>query len=688
MKKLFLMLFVFANIFINAQVTDTKTEHNSIDSNAVLSPEPKFAKISKSVAMILSRYHYKKVKIDDSLSSEIFNNYLTNIDNNKMYFLASDINDFASYRYTFDENLLFGNLEPPFHIFNVFKERVTERIKYVEKLLENEFDYTADENYLPDRTKSSWAETVNEINEIWRKRVKNEALNMKLAGKEWNKTRETLLKRYQNFHKAVLQYKPEDVFQIYMNTYSETIDPHTSYFSQRSSDNFDIQMKLSLEGIGATLRTDNDYTKVVELVPGGPAAKSGLLKANDLISGVGQGEDGEIVDVIGWRIDDVVSLIRGKKGTVVRLQILKSSTGADMLPDTISIVRDKVKLEEQAAKSEIIEIESDNQKYKIGIVSIPSFYIDFEARMKGEPEYRSTTRDVKALLKQLNENKVDGIVIDLRNNGGGALQEAVELTGLFIKEGPVVQVKGTDGIIDVEKDDDPALYYEGPLAVLVNKFSASASEIFSGAIQDYGRGLIIGEQTYGKGTVQTLQNLDNFVPNEKNPGKLKFTIAKYYRINGSSTQHLGVIPDIIFPSSSDAKEYGESSNKSALPWDQIGSTVFSKQSGFQEVIPSLIKKHDERIKKDVQFQYIIEDIEEYNHRIDKNSFSLNYEIRKKEREEAELKKKERNENQDVQPEIDIEELEEIPVAKDKKDDPFLKETGYILADLIMLETAE
>lgn len=682
MKKLFLILALLLNNFLFAQSAEIKTEHIVLDTNKVISPEPNQSVICKYITRLLSHYHYKRVVLNDSLSSEIFDNYLRNLDYNRIYLLKSDVDKFEKYRYSFDEDLLFGDIDPAFEIFNKFKTRVNERIRYINTLLKKEFDYTINEEYVPDRKDSPWAKTESELNEIWRKKIKNEALSMKLSGKDWEKTSDVLLKRYQNFQKAVLQYNSGDVFQIFMNTYSDVMDPHTSYLSQRTSDNFDISMKLSLEGIGAQLRTENDYTKVVDVIPGGPAAKAGELQPNDLIAGVGQGNDGEIVDVIGWRIDDVVSLIRGKKGTLVRLLILKSDAGIDAPADTISIVRDKVKLEEQAAKSEVFEINQNDKNYRIGVLSIPSFYIDFEARSKGDPDYRSTTRDVRKLLSELQEKKVDGVIIDLRDNGGGALQEAVDLTGLFIKDGPVVQVRGIDNRVDVEKDEDPEVYYNGPLIVMVNKFSASASEIFSGAIQDYGRGLVIGEQTYGKGTVQNLIDLDRVIPNEQDAGKLKLTIAKYYRINGSSTQNLGVIPDITYPSTMDAHDFGESSNKSALPWDQIKTTVYSRYDNFSGIIPELEKRHEARIKKNPEFQYILEDIEEYNSRKSKNSYSLNYEVRKNERDKAEEKKKERQKERDKYSEISVKQKGEITIKNLKVDDPYLEESGHILADFI------
>ncbi|MEO8400162.1 MAG: carboxy terminal-processing peptidase, partial [Ignavibacteriaceae bacterium] len=526
----------------------------------------------------------------------------------------------------------------------------------------------------------------NELNEIWRKRVKNDALSLKLAGKDWKSTSKTLKKRYDNFRKNIVQYSSEDVFQLIMNSYSEALDPHTNYLSPISSDNFKIDMSLSLEGIGAQLQQDDDYTKVNEIIPGGPAFKSNLLHRDDKITGVAQGEEGEMVDVIGWRLTDVVQLIRGPKGTIVRLQILEAEDGPNALPQEIKIVRDKVKLEEQSAKKDVIEIKNDNHAYKLGVISIPKFYADFEAQQKGVKDYKSTTRDVKNLIGELKKENVDGLIIDLRNNGGGALNEAIDLTGLFIKDGPVVQVKSADGKVDVGDDPDPQIYYEGPLAVLVNRFSASASEIFTGAIQDYGRGIIIGEQTYGKGTVQNLIDLNRVIPNQQEKmGQLKLTIAKYYRINGGSTQNKGVIPDIGFPSAFDSKDFGESSEPSALPWDQINSTQFKPYADISKLIPILLQKHKERFEKSLEFDYLNEDIEEYKQSREKQFVSLNEEVRRKEKDELEEKRFQReNERRKLKGLTLLKKGEKSVENKDNQDDYLLKECSYILSDFISM----
>ncbi|NIW78769.1 MAG: PDZ domain-containing protein, partial [Calditrichae bacterium] len=450
----------------------------------------------------------------------------------------------------------------------LYEERVAERLEYVFDRLDREFDFTIDEYIELDRSDFPWATTKQELEEIWRKRLKHEALNLKLAGKDWEGTKETLKKRYKRVKKNIAQYQSEDVFQLLMNSLSESFDPHTNYFSPKRFDNFRIHMSQSLEGIGARLTTENEYTKVVEIVPGGPAAKSNQLHPNDRILGVGQGEDSEIVDVVGWRIDDVVQLIRGKKGTLVRLQLLRAGESIGATTDTIALVRDKIKLEDQSAQSDTIQIDHQGRRMTFGIIDIPAFYSDYEAKRAGDKDYKSTTKDVERLVRKLIEMNVDGIVIDLRHNGGGFLDEAVNLTGLFIEKGPVVQVRDSRGRLNVERDYDSKIIYKGPLAIVVDRLSASASEIFAAAIQDYNRGVVIGGQSFGKGTVQNAIDLNRFVKGSSNElGQLKLTVAKFYRVDGGSTQHTGVIPDISFPSRYSLMDIGESATENALLWD-------------------------------------------------------------------------------------------------------------------------
>lgn len=655
------------------------------DSLIVLKPESKYYKSDLLILTMLSRYHYNKFNLNDSLSSVILKRYLETLDYNKSYFLASDIDEFSKYRTQLDDDLKTGIVQPAFNIFNTFIRRVQERDDYILSILNTEPDFTINEYYDIDRKNADWPKNTTELNNIWRKRIKNEALNEMLKGKTWKETSETLKKRYENFQKRMLQYNSEDVFQFYMNSFTEAIDPHTNYFSPITSENFEINMSLSLEGIGAQLGTDDEYTKVIEVIAGGPAFKSNLLHKDDRIIGVAQGDTGKFEDVIGWRLDNVVKKIRGPKGTVVRLQILDAERGLNSAPKEIRLVRDKIKLEEQAAKKEIIQINHDGVPYKLGVITLPSFYADYKSQQDGDRDYKTASRDVKLLLLELEYEKVDGVILDLRNNGGGSLQEAINLTGLFIKDGPVVQVKGSDGKVDVDYDQDDKIIYDGPLAVLVNRSSASASEIFAGAIQDYQRGLIIGEQTYGKGTVQNLIDLNRLNAGDTSKlGQLKLTIAKFYRITGGSTQRLGVMPDIQFPSSADSNEFRESSEPSALPYDQITPTNFKTFENLKSYIPELISLHDKRIKSSVDFQSMVEEIDDYKTQRQKKEISLNLDERKKERDQDEEKRLEILNERRQAAGLRLLKKGEVAPREDKLDDPQLKESANILADLILL----
>ncbi|MEI7813048.1 MAG: carboxy terminal-processing peptidase [Ignavibacteria bacterium] len=675
----FLLLF---NIYTQGTVIPNPAEVKSAsDSVIVLAPGDVQHQEELLLLPLLSRYHYKKINLNDSLSAVIFDNYLKSVDLYRLYFLASDIENFNKSKYQLDNDLKIGRLKPAYDIFNLYLRRLKERQQQIHELLKTEFDFSSEENYMPDRKNENWAKDKSELDEIWRKRIKNEALVEKLNGKDWTKISEILEKRYRNFERRMTQYKPEEVFQLFVNQFSESVDPHTQYFSPITSDNFKMNMSLSLEGIGASLQSEDEYTKVTEIIAGGPAFKSKLLKANDKIISVAQGENGEMVDVIGKNLDDVVKLIRGPKGTTVRLQIIQADAGVNSKPKEIKIVRDKVKLEDKAAKKEVINIDNEGSPFKVGVITLPEFYLDFDAQSRGEKDYRSTARDVKRLIKELKNEKVEGIVLDLRNNGGGSLQEAVDMTGLFIKEGPVVQVRDSDGSIDVGRDSDPDISYDGPLAVLVNKFSASASEIFAAAIQDYKRGVIVGEQTYGKGTVQNLIDLNHFSKsNGEKLGQLKITIAKFYRINGGSTQRLGVMPELKFPSPVDTTYFGESSEPSALAWDQIPPgdyTIFNK---IGNAIPKLIVRHEQRMKTNPLLISYTDEVKEYIDAREKKEVSLNETKRKKERDEEEEKKFNRlNERRHLQGLKLINKGEVEP--KDEKSDPVLKETANIVADL-------
>ena len=568
----------------------------------------KYDKITRIITDTIGRHNFKQISLDDELSETILDTYLNDLDPNRSYFLASDIEKYNKYKTELDDALEENDLEPAFTIFNRYHEQVNKQVDYALTLLKQDFDFSIDEDYQFDRSDEFWPKTQELLDETWRKRVKNDYLSLKLNNKDSDEEiRETLRNNYLNLKRRTNQLNTNDVYQLFINAYTASVEPHTSYFSPRTSENFKIRMSLSLEGIGAVLEPENEYTKVRRVVTGGPAATSEQLKSGDRIIGVGQDEEGPIVDVIGWRLDDVVDLIRGPKGTTVRLKILPKGA-AEGDSKNIAIVRDKIKLEEQAAQKEVIEVNNNNGSYKIGVITLPTFYSDFDARQRGEKDFRSTTRDVKKLLIGLKEDQVDAIVLDLRNNGGGSLTEANELTGLFIKSGPIVQVLQTGGKLNLNRDPDPNLFYDGPLAVLVDRNSASASEILTGAIQDYGRGIVIGEPTFGKGTVQNLIDLNQFQWLKSEPlGQLKMTIAQFFRVNGHSTQHRGVIPDIVYPTAFDIDDHGERALENAIPWAQVKpANYLPYEAGITtDLIEQLKVNHESRIKQDPGFHYLI-----------------------------------------------------------------------------------
>ena len=653
------------------------------DTTKLLVPNPEHGKEALLITRLLLQNHYQKTPLNDSLSNVIFNNYITNLDANKMYFVASDIEYFKRYKDYFDNYLLTGNIDVPFQMFRLYQERALDRISKVKMILETEPDFTTEETFIPDREKETWAGSFGELDELWRKTIKYQALGLKLEGKEWSGIKKTLEERYARYHKMIEQYNGEDAFQMFMNSFTEAFDPHTSYFSPITSENFQIDMAQSLEGIGARLVQQMDYTQVYEIIPGGPASKSKQIYKDDKIVAVAQGDNGEFVDVIGWRLDDVVQLIRGPKGTVVRLKIIPNNAPDGSLPVELRMVRDKVKLEEETASRKIVPYTEGNTTYKLGVITLPTFYFDWEGAQKGEKDFKSATRDVKKLLQELQTEGVDGVVMDLRFNGGGSLQEAINLSGLFISQGPVVQVRNTDGSIDVGADDDSGIAYDGPLAVLVNRFSASASEIFAGAIQDYKRGIVIGENSFGKGTVQQLVDLDQFLPQEKAKlGQVKLTLSKYYRVNGSSTQRLGVKPDIEFPSAYDAENFGESSQPSALPWDQIRSSSFTPVNKIDdELIEQLTRIYSLDLKDNSEFKELEYDIEEAKKAREKNEISLNYEIRKA---ELDTNRAARQSIRDLSTQIDDSEVKESSTERKEPKDIYLDESLKLLAALIKI----
>ena len=643
---------------------------------------------SLNVVELLKRHHYSKPPLDDARSAIIYDSYLKLLDPSRSYFLASDIAEFDKWKFQFDDFLKNGDLNPGFTMYKRYLDRVKARLDFALAELNkgvDSFDFTAKENLQIDRKDAPWLKTEAELNDLWRKRIKDEVLRLKIAGKEPSKIQELLTKRYKNQLARLDQTRSEDIFQAYINTFAMSYDPHTNYLSPDNAENFDINMSLSLEGIGAVLQSDNDQVKVVRLVPAGPADKTKQVAPADKIIGVAQG-DKEMVDVIGWRLDEVVKLIRGPKGSVVRLEVIPASNAPnDQTSKIVSITREAVKLEEQAAKKSILNLKQDGKNYKLGVIEIPAFYLDFKAFRAGDPNYKSTTRDVKKLLTELQKEKVDGVIIDLRNNGGGSLQEATELTSLFIDKGPTVLVRNADGKVDVLEDENPGAFYKGPMALLVNRLSASASEIFAGAMQDYHRALIIGGQTFGKGTVQTIQPL--------NHGELKLTLAKFYRVSGQSTQHQGVLPDVAFPSIIDTKEIGESALPEAMPWDTIRPAIKPAADPFKPFINQLKAEHDARVAKDAEFIFIRDKLALAEKLMAEKTVSLNEAERRAQHADIDAKQLVmENARRQAKGEAPLKEMKKededaLPVEPEKtkpEDDAYLSETGRILLDYLKL----
>ncbi len=651
----------------------------------------------------LTNWHYKDTRLDDELSGVIFDQYLEVLDPNKSYFLAADVEGFERYRDNLDDALRHSDLQPAYDIFNVYLNRVRERIEYSKEAIHQPMDFTVEEYYEFDRSEAPWAESSAELDEQWRKRVKNDYLRLKLTDKEEDAIVETLAERYESMERRINELKAEDVFQFFMNAFAQSIEPHTSYLSPRTSENFEISMKLSLEGIGALLGRVTEYTTISSVVPGGPADQDGRLQAGDRIIAVGQGNDGKMVDVIGWRVDDVVDLIRGPKGTVVRLDVLPEDVSVSGPSTVIDIVRNEVKLEEQAAQSSIIEVpvEGSETPLKIGVIDLPVFYLDFNGRAQNLPDYRSSTRDVRRLIGELKEEGVSGLLIDLRDNGGGSLLEATTLTGLFIDKGPVVQVRNSNGRISLEEDVDAGMAWDGPMAVLVNRYSASASEIFAAAIQDYGRGLVIGEPTFGKGTVQSLLDLDDYAPSDSPAmGQLKITMAQFFRVNGGSTQNRGVVPDIRFPSAGDPQEYGERSLDNALPWSSIDPARYQPSGDLSRLVAVAENRFQGRVVTDQEYNWLLADIEEYNRKSGRTRVSLlETEARAEMAAEEERLKERKGQNEsagslideDVLPADEFGELDEDAEAvaeaeeEDEGPDLLLREAAQIVADVAELE---
>jgi carboxyl-terminal processing protease len=649
-----------------------------------LRPEPRHESVGELVTEFIQKSHYSHISVDDELSSRVMDRYIEALDGNRMYLLESDIAFFEDYRYKLDDIVRSKPLDPVFEMFSIYQTRVRERLDFALAELESKPDFTVDEEYQFDRAEEPWAKSEAELDEIWRRRVKNDVLRLELAEKPWEESQDLLRKRYKRYLKRIDQVKADDVFETFMNAFAHTLDPHSSYLSPRNSEEYRIQMSLSYFGIGASLQLDEDYVQIVNIIPGGPAAIDGKLKPKDRITGVAQGAEGEIVDVIGWRLDDVVDLIRGPANTVVRLQIIPAGALPGSSEKIIALTRDQVKLEEQAAKSDLITVPRDGREWRIGVIEVPSFYRDYRAMSSGDKDYTSTTRDVKRLIDELEEQGIDGLILDLRGNGGGHLTEATALSGLFIDNGPVVQLRNSNGRISRLDDPDPVarVAYNGPLTVLVDRFSASASEIFAAAIQDYARGVIIGQQTFGKGTVQNLYSLDQYLKPEDGPGygQLTLTIGKYYRVTGESTQHRGVDPDITLPSLIDTEQFGESVRDSALPWDTIQTTRFRPGEPLDSTIESLTASQVERAKTDPNFQYLVDRTRDAEEARQRKTVSLNYEQRLAERED-ELERELRRENErraalDLEPLESLEDLDEEDLP-----DVLLEQAAGIATDL-------
>ena len=684
----FLLAAFIAGAISLAQAKPTRVE---VDD---LKPAREHKQSALIITKVIDRFHYRKVDLDDAMSTMIFERFLDSLDPNKSFFTERDLQAFQVYRVQLDDALRRAQLGPAFAIFKRFRALVEQRAAMAVALLEsNDFDFELPEVYEFDREDMPWMADQKALDDMWRRRVKNDILALRVAGKKPADINKTLAKRYRGISRRIQQFTAEDVFQAFINAYTLSIEPHTSYMSPRSSENFDISMRLSLQGIGAVLRSENEYTLVQSTVPGGPAERSGELRSGDRILGVGQGKEGLSEDVVGWRLQDVVDLIRGPKGSVVRLNILPKSVGADGPTREVVLVRDQIKLEDQAAKGEILEGLPGTNGARIGIIEVPAFYRDFKAQSSGEKDFRSTTRDVRQLLADLMRQGVDGVVIDLRRNGGGSLSEATELTGLFIDQGPIVQVRDANGRVDVERDPDPVQIYKGPLAVLVDRNSASASEIFAGAIQDYRRGIVVGEPTFGKGTVQTLVDLGRFVRGDDDLGRLRLTMAQFFRINGGSTQHRGVTPDVTFPTALEISDHGERSLDNALPWTSIDAVDYELQDSVS--MAALRSRHAERIAKDPGFRYLMDEEADLAKLRALKTVSLNADERKREWQAREQRQLERRNRlrvfRGLEPLAGLEESEGQAEADDEADGDqeqvsriMLEESARILADFIQL----
>ena len=707
LKRILLVTFTAAILACQAAPKPQKL----VEGIPNIKPDEQQSLVCKEIVALIENYNYKKLTLNDSISSLILDKYVKALDPYRSYFLASDIKDFEQFRTTLDDQFRAGDLTAPFYIFNVYSKRYNETLDYAIAHIKDKYDFNQNDTYVFDREKMPWVSSTADLNDIWKKRVKYELINLSIAGTADSKNVETLTKRYQNLKSQSSKLNNQDVFQTIMDAFTETIDPHTNYFNPTNAQQFNEDMARSFEGIGARLKLENDVLKIDEIIAGGPAFKSKLLNAGDRIIGVAQAT-GDFEDIIGWRIESSVAKIKGPKGTKVRLKIIPVGHEMSSKPVIIELIREKIVMEDQSAKKEVKTIQSNGKPFKIGIITVPGFYADFKAANAGDPNYKSTTRDVRLLIDTLKtKDKVDAIVMDLRANGGGSLVEAIDLTGLFIDRGPVVQVKDLKGNIEVSEDEHPGVAWDGPFGVMVDRLSASASEIFSGAIQDYGRGIIVGTQTYGKGTVQSSIDLNKLVnPSilqrlaalvQKGPnssglavksgkdatpqlGQINLTMAKFYRVNGSSTQHKGVMPDIVLPSFYPMDKIGEDTEPSALPWDEVQRSNFVAVADLTAIKPELVKLHNERMEKSLDYKGLIQDIEDMKKRDTETSVTLNENKLKAERDSLEAKTLEKINK--------LRASRGLPAVKKgdkiKKDETFdfvEDETMHVMADFIQLK---
>jgi carboxyl-terminal processing protease len=697
-KKLYFVLVLSAAVACHA----SPSKPIKVDGSNDLQPDARQNLVCKEVASLISKYNYKKVDLNDSLSAIIYDRYLKKIDPDHNYLLASDVKAFTNFKYQLDDDLKAGNLNDVFYIFNVFQKRYLDLIKFSLAHIDDNFDYSKDETFTYDREDLPYVATQKDMDELWIKRVKYDLLNLKIASPDMAKNKETLKKRYESLLSQSNKLSNQEVFQTFMDAFTEAVDPHTNYFNPFNAAQFNMEMSRSLEGIGATLTFENEYVTISSLVPGGPADKSHQISPKDRIVGVAQGKEGEYQNIVGWRLDNAIALIRGPKGTTVKLQILPAGSSAGGKLKIVEIIRDKIVIQDELAKKEIRTYNSNGKTVKIGIIDIPAFYVDNNGMQAGDVNYHSTTRDVSRILDTLRGEHVDGIVLDLREDGGGSLAEAISLTGLFIKEGPVVQVKDTRDKIEVDSDDDPSIAYSGPLAILVDRFSASASEIFTGALQDYGRAVVLGTQTYGKGSVQTEIDLDKVIDpsladmiskvtggsgkprangSESTFGQLNLTIAKFYRITGNSTQRHGVTPDITFPSVIPLDKYGEDTEPSAMPFDVIPKSDYTKAGDLSPIIPQLKKLHDERMATSDSYKYLLQDVADFKTHDAERSITLNEAALKKQRDDDDQKTFDRDNLQRVA--LGLKPLKKGETKPKNEDLDFVKiEAGQIMTDYI------